>query len=225
MWRAENEAENCISKIHGNRQKAEKKVKTTPKYATHEGWAYILNQGIGTNAQTGPFRPCVPHKYRPAKFWIRCVVATSVHLEVCSVAMVSKQSKSPSFIWPGSGLYKALPSQASTVVQVESSMPRDIARGIASVKRFVRQHNIKGVHGTLIELIECSNRLHTAIEVQALAANLCLQCSGRKTSPVLVLCPCTQLPLSWGAANPQTRHESSTVTRCMHICILGPAGL
>lgn len=50
-------------------------------------------------------------------------------------------------------------------MQVESSMPRDIARGIASVKRFVRQQNIKGVHGTLIELIECSNRLHTAIEV------------------------------------------------------------
>ena len=50
-------------------------------------------------------------------------------------------------------------------VQVESSMPRDIARGIASVKRFVRQQSIKGVHGTLIELIECSNRLHTAIEV------------------------------------------------------------
>lgn len=44
-------------------------------------------------------------------------------------------------------------------------MPRDIARGIASVKRFVRQQSIKGVHGTLIELIECSNRLHTAIEV------------------------------------------------------------
>ena len=38
-------------------------------------------------------------------------------------------------------------------------MPRDIARGIASVKRFVRQQSIKGVHGTLIELIECSNRL------------------------------------------------------------------
>ena len=29
MWRAENEAENSISKIHGNRQKAEKKVRTT----------------------------------------------------------------------------------------------------------------------------------------------------------------------------------------------------
>lgn len=42
MWRAENEAENSISKIHGNRQKAEKKVKTTPTYATHEGWAFIL---------------------------------------------------------------------------------------------------------------------------------------------------------------------------------------
>ncbi len=56
-------------------------------------------------------------------------------------------------------------SQQKNPMQVDSSMPRDIARGIASVKRFVRQHNIRGVHGTLIELIQCSNRLHTAIEV------------------------------------------------------------
>ena len=98
-------------------------------------------------------------------------------------------------------------------------MPRDIARGIASVKRFVRQHNIKGVHGTLIELIECSNRLHTAIEVHALAATLCLQCSARKTSPAPVLCPCTQLPLSWKAATSQIRHEGSAGTRCPGICI------
>ena len=27
LWRAENEAENAIGKIHGNRQKAEKKVR------------------------------------------------------------------------------------------------------------------------------------------------------------------------------------------------------
>ena len=46
-------------------------------------------------------------------------------------------------------------------------MPRDIARGISSVKRFVRQHSIQGVYGTLIELIECTPRLHTAIEVPA----------------------------------------------------------
>lgn len=57
-------------------------------------------------------------------------------------------------------------------MQVESSMPRDIARGISNVKRFVRQHNIKGVYGTLIELVECTPRLHTAIEVPAGLADL-----------------------------------------------------
>ena len=30
LWRAENEAENAISKLHGNRQKAEKKVRAAP---------------------------------------------------------------------------------------------------------------------------------------------------------------------------------------------------
>ena len=61
-------------------------------------------------------------------------------------------------------------------------MPRDIARGIASVKRFVRQQNIKGVHGTLIELIECSNRLHTAIEVCSPDVILGLLCSHNSPS-------------------------------------------
>ena len=142
-----------------------------------------------------------------------------LYILVCSVAMVSKQSKSFCFIWPGSGLWRALSSRASTFVQVESSMPRDIARGIASVKRFVRQHSIKGVHGTLIELIECSNRLHTAIEVQALAATLFLQCLHRETSPALALCRCSQLPLSWEAADSQSRHEVYAIMRCPGICI------
>ena len=44
-------------------------------------------------------------------------------------------------------------------------MPRDVHRGINSVKRFVRQHHIEGVHGTLIELIDCLPQLYTAVEV------------------------------------------------------------
>ena len=70
-------------------------------------------------------------------------------------------------------------------------MPRDIARGIASVKRFVRQQSIKGVHGTLIELIECSNRLHTAIEVLSPSPAQHFSVSGSCLSPSL----CTILPL------------------------------
>lgn len=51
------------------------------------------------------------------------------------------------------------------VCQVDMSMPRDVSRGVNSVKRYVRQHDIRGVHGTLIELIECMPQLHTAVEV------------------------------------------------------------
>lgn len=49
------------------------------------------------------------------------------------------------------------------------SMPRDVNRGVNSVKRFVRQANIQGVHGTLIELIDCIPQLHTAVEVGSLS--------------------------------------------------------
>lgn len=45
-------------------------------------------------------------------------------------------------------------------------MPRDVARGLSSVKRFVREHQIRGVHGTLIELFKCMPQLYTAVEVQ-----------------------------------------------------------
>ncbi|CAL8464327.1 g3862 [Coccomyxa elongata] len=51
--------------------------------------------------------------------------------------------------------------------KVDMSMPRDINRGINSIKRFVRQANIQGVHGTLIEIIDCIPQLRTAVEVAA----------------------------------------------------------
>jgi hypothetical protein len=46
-------------------------------------------------------------------------------------------------------------------------MPRDVARGLSSVKRFVREHQIRGVHGTLIELFKCIPQLYTAVEVRS----------------------------------------------------------
>ena len=45
-------------------------------------------------------------------------------------------------------------------------MPRDVARGLSSVKRFVREHQIRGVHGTLIELFKCLPQLYTAVEAR-----------------------------------------------------------
>ncbi|KAK9828108.1 hypothetical protein WJX81_005196 [Elliptochloris bilobata] len=51
--------------------------------------------------------------------------------------------------------------------RVDQAMPRDVARGLSSVKRFVREHQIRGVHGTLIELFQCAPQLYTAVEVAA----------------------------------------------------------
>jgi len=51
--------------------------------------------------------------------------------------------------------------------QLEFSMPRDLQRGMAAVQRIVREHNIEGVHGPLIELMETDERFHNAIEASA----------------------------------------------------------
>ena len=59
----------------------------------------------------------------------------------------------------------ANPKTPCTDLQVDQAMPRDVARGLSSVKRFVREHQIRGVHGTLIELFKCMPQLYTAVEV------------------------------------------------------------
>lgn len=51
--------------------------------------------------------------------------------------------------------------------QLEFSMPRDLQRGMAAVQRIVKEHNIEGVHGPLIELMETDERFHSAIEASA----------------------------------------------------------
>jgi len=51
--------------------------------------------------------------------------------------------------------------------QLEFSMPRDLQRGMAAVQRIVKEHNIDGVHGPLIELMETDERFHNAIEASA----------------------------------------------------------
>lgn len=51
--------------------------------------------------------------------------------------------------------------------QLEFTMPRDLQRGMAAVQRIVKEHNIEGVHGPLIELMETDERFHAAIEASA----------------------------------------------------------
>ncbi|PNS21829.1 hypothetical protein CAC42_427 [Sphaceloma murrayae] len=46
-------------------------------------------------------------------------------------------------------------------------MDRNTSRGLAAVRRIVKQHNIQGVYGTLAELLEPTDAYKTAIEVTA----------------------------------------------------------
>jgi structural maintenance of chromosome 3 (chondroitin sulfate proteoglycan 6) len=50
---------------------------------------------------------------------------------------------------------------------MEAAAPRDVTRGLNSVKRLVAQHHIEGVHGTLMELFDCPSALNTAVETVA----------------------------------------------------------
>lgn len=50
---------------------------------------------------------------------------------------------------------------------MEAAAPRDVTRGLNSVKRLVSQHRIEGVHGTLMELFDCPQALNTAVETVA----------------------------------------------------------
>ncbi|XP_052205645.1 structural maintenance of chromosomes protein 3 isoform X2 [Diospyros lotus] len=57
------------------------------------------------------------------------------------------------------------------VVKAEKSLdhatPGDIRRGLNSVKRICREYNIPGVFGPIIELLDCEEKLFTAVEVTA----------------------------------------------------------
>lgn len=44
---------------------------------------------------------------------------------------------------------------------------QDIRRGLQSVRRIIKDHNITGVHGPLAELLECEEKFFTALEVTA----------------------------------------------------------
>ncbi|KAK9078740.1 hypothetical protein SSX86_002798 [Deinandra increscens subsp. villosa] len=46
-------------------------------------------------------------------------------------------------------------------------LPMDIRRGISCVRRICRDYKISGVHGSIIELLECDENLFTAVEVTA----------------------------------------------------------
>ncbi|XP_020691246.1 structural maintenance of chromosomes protein 3 [Dendrobium catenatum] len=50
---------------------------------------------------------------------------------------------------------------------LDHATPGDTRRGLNSVDRYVNDHNIEGVFGSLLELIECDEKFFTAVEVTA----------------------------------------------------------
>lgn len=50
---------------------------------------------------------------------------------------------------------------------LDHAAPGDIRRGLNSVRRICKDHNIAGVHGPLCELLDCDEKFFTAIEVTA----------------------------------------------------------
>ncbi|XP_042497840.1 structural maintenance of chromosomes protein 3 [Macadamia integrifolia] len=57
------------------------------------------------------------------------------------------------------------------VVKAEKSLdhatPGDIRRGLSSVRRIIRDYNIEGVIGPILELLDCEEKFFTAVEVTA----------------------------------------------------------
>jgi len=47
------------------------------------------------------------------------------------------------------------------------ALPRDVAQGVAAVDQVRRERGVRGVHGPLVDLIECPPQLATAVEVVA----------------------------------------------------------
>jgi structural maintenance of chromosome 3 (chondroitin sulfate proteoglycan 6) len=44
---------------------------------------------------------------------------------------------------------------------------QDVRRGLNSVRKICKNHNISGVHGPIIELLNCDEKFFTAVEVTA----------------------------------------------------------
>jgi hypothetical protein len=57
----------------------------------------------------------------------------------------------------------ALIAQMFTLLYYE----QDTRRGLQSVRKICKEHNISGVHGPLAELLECDEKFFTALEVTA----------------------------------------------------------
>eukprot|EP00955_Chlamydomonas_euryale_P117979 366510-Chlamydomonas_euryale.AAC.24 len=65
--------------------------------------------------------------------------------------------------------------------QLDNATARDISRGLAGLERVVAEHGVAGVHGRLVDLIDCAVPLSTAVEVTAGAARGGVGETGQRT--------------------------------------------
>lgn len=54
---------------------------------------------------------------------------------------------------------------------LEAATPRDLVRGLEAVERLVREHGIRGVHGTLLDLFDIDAHPGHATAVEVTAGN------------------------------------------------------
>ncbi|KAG6547702.1 hypothetical protein Mapa_010514 [Marchantia paleacea] len=50
---------------------------------------------------------------------------------------------------------------------LDHAAPGDIRRGLNSIKKICKDHDIRGVHGPICELLDCDEKFYTAVEVTA----------------------------------------------------------
>jgi len=70
--------------------------------------------------------------------------------------------------------------------RLERTVPREVNRGLASVRRLAQEHALPGVHGTVLELIDCAEHLQTAVETAAGGALLHVVVDSDETAARLV---------------------------------------
>jgi chromosome segregation ATPase len=60
-----------------------------------------------------------------------------------------------------------LSSAAKRVLIDDFACPPGIRRGLNSVSRIIKDHGIAGVLGPILELVDCDEKIFTAVEVTA----------------------------------------------------------
>ncbi|KAL8029530.1 hypothetical protein ABFS82_14G227100 [Erythranthe guttata] len=64
-------------------------------------------------------------------------------------------------------IYRLKSEVAKAEKSRDHAIPGDIRRGLSSVRRICDQHGIGGVHGAVIELLDCEEKFFTAVEATA----------------------------------------------------------